>query len=473
MKKTICSSFALLLSALLLLPILASCSIVQEFTHTYQYESDGVNHWRVCTECREKTAEEPHTLRLKESVAATCDHEGYEVYECSVCGYAKTDFSPKRAHDFQPVEGSDACECSLCHRKETALVELPEEERYGYRYLASLPRAEVYLRAYGKLATAVAARSAKASLYEDLTRDELTTIYSCVSADHPEYFWVGTRYEYTYSEKEIRDVTLPYLLSEGDMAPAKEVFNAAADKILSGISASMTDLEKELYIHDVIVKNNVYDETQKAPMTHSAYGALVLGTSVCDGYTKLFHYLMARCGVLTVAVSGYSGENHSWNAVLLDGDWYMVDLTWDDPIGQEPGVASHTYFNLSWDRFSLDHSFTTPKGEFIDNYYDIPSCTSDKYDYFKYFGYEGELNIESIERVMRLQAEKGETSHFQIRITGLSGTADEKVKAITSYMRSETGLYSTVARILGKRASAIQISYGTSADGSILKITVE
>ena len=499
MKKTTVSFLILIISALLLVPLLSSCdffddlaknlgdfldygksvrsvasSAVGEQTHKFNYSFDEAEHWGFCEDCGVMSFREPHAFVSEESVAATCENIGYDISKCSICKYEKTVFEPQNAHEFQIVDGSDLRECVNCHRKEGPLTEIPESERYGYTYLSSLENSETYLRIYKKLSAAAAVAKDKLELKELITTDELSTIYYCFVKDHPEYFWLANnKYQYTIDGKKIDTLELLYYLHGDHLSEAKVAFNRAADEILSGVLSSMTDFEKELYIHDTIVKKNIYDETTGAPMTHSAYGALVYNYSVCDGYSNLFSYLLTRCGVQSAVIWGYSlGSGHAWNAVKLDGEWYMVDPTWDDPLGNEPDEVSHTYFNCSWDEFSVNHSFEDSAGEKFDNYYDIPECNSEKYNYFSYFGYEGELKTADIEKVVRLQFKKGQTENFQIRINGITGTSDEKKEKIESFVARDPELKSVLARVLGKSSWSI-ISYSVSDDGSILKLSLK
>ncbi|MBQ7173245.1 MAG: hypothetical protein IJR88_03930 [Clostridia bacterium] len=474
MKKAACSFLSLTLALILFASSLVSCSAIQKIfhTHSYDYFHDDTTHWRVCRECGEKTETEPHALICEEHLDATCEKEGFDVFTCSDCGFRQTDFLTQTAHRFERSEQSDPAICAVCGRMESDLVELPQSERYGYRYLAALANSEIYLPVYRKLSASIAARKDAVALHQNLTKEELARIYFCVSCDHPEYFWLTSNYEYSYSGTEIREVTPSYYFSSSELASAKEKFSAAANEILAGLSSSMTDFEKELFIHDAIVKSNTYDESHKAPVNHSAYSALVLGCSVCDGYSKLFHYFMARAGILSVNLIGYSNELHSWDAVKLDGDWYMVDPTWDDPTGHGENTVQHTYFNCPWAQFASDHSFVEPGGEPIKNHFEIPSCTSDRYNYFTYFGYEGDLNLTNIDRVIRSQWKQGQTVNFQLCVSNLSGTPEERTAAIRAFFERESNLYPTVSKALGRRDS-FSISYSVSPDGNILTLYID
>lgn len=124
--------------------------------------------------------------------------------------------------------------------------------------------------------------------------------------------------------------------SKTQLAQMTDVFNAEVEKALAGIDESMSDLEKALYCHDYIIKTNAYDyknflNNTVSNTSHSAYGALVLKTSVCDGYSLAFSYLMKQCGINARLVTS-SHMAHAWNAVEIDGSWYFLDLTHDDPV---------------------------------------------------------------------------------------------------------------------------------------------
>ena len=66
-------------------------------------------------------------------------------------------------------------------------------------------------------------------------------------------------------------------------------------------------------------------------MVYTSYGAFVNHNAVCQGYALAFKVLMDRAGIPCCYVSS-DAINHAWNMVRLDGNWYHVDVTWDDPI---------------------------------------------------------------------------------------------------------------------------------------------
>lgn len=136
--------------------------------------------------------------------------------------------------------------------------------------------------------------------------------------------------------------------------------------MLSHAKAEMSDLEKALAIHDVLVRECDYDYINYLNNTlpeasFSAYGALVNGVSVCQGYALAYMDLLKHLDIPCVVVSSYS-MNHAWNMVYLDGSWFHVDATWNDPVIQNndytiEGRVGHQYFLASDSEITmLSHS---------------------------------------------------------------------------------------------------------------------
>ena len=131
------------------------------------------------------------------------------------------------------------------------------------------------------------------------------------------------------------------------------------------VTEGMTDFEKELALHDALVELGHYDRTvynhatpQGRPDNTNPYGILVEGYGICLGYATAFQLLMDLAGVecLTVVGASYrSTSDHAWNLVRLEGEWYGVDPTWNDPASWEDVPESdwdwthHRHFNVTSD----------------------------------------------------------------------------------------------------------------------------
>ena len=136
----------------------------------------------------------------------------------------------------------------------------------------------------------------------------------------------------------------------------------AADRLLAGIvgNDSLTDAEKACLIHDRLIDNceYAYEYDYKTELVHEAYGALVAGRCVCDGYSHAYMYLCRRAGVecfyQDAFPEGLVDVGHAWNVVYITEDGvrrpYYVDSTWDDDFRD-----THYFFMISYDTFSLTH----------------------------------------------------------------------------------------------------------------------
>lgn len=77
------------------------------------------------------------------------------------------------------------------------------------------------------------------------------------------------------------------------------------------------------------------------PTAFHAYGALMEGQAVCQGYAYAFKMLCDQAQIPCWIVTGYYKEPHAWNYVLLNGNYYQVDITWDD--AQDRPARSQTF----------------------------------------------------------------------------------------------------------------------------------
>ncbi len=152
--------------------------------------------------------------------------------------------------------------------------------------------------------------------------------------------------------------------------------------------------------------------------------------AIADGYSKLFKKLCDLNYIECELIVGYArtkpyqignnmGVNHAWNAVMLDADWYYLDVTWAAgycPEDEETGrllkyVKEYTnhYWLSSFERFSKNHY--PKKGYFIE-----PSALTKEQFFMRphYFSPEILENIDDeVPSVGVLKVKKGETIHFK------------------------------------------------------------
>lgn len=123
-------------------------------------------------------------------------------------------------------------------------------------------------------------------------------------------------------------------------------------------SALETDYEKLEIINDYLVEYCEYlSEAMELPEAHTtaftAYGALIEGQAVCEGYTNAVQLYCEAVDIPCVKVTGIvDGGNHIWNAVYLENKWWMLDTTFNDPIGIQDENDRLRFFLIDMDTFA-------------------------------------------------------------------------------------------------------------------------
>ena len=167
--------------------------------------------------------------------------------------------------------------------------------------------------------------------------------------DNPEYFWVGGEIKNAHSSGgNMYDFTITYAYTDPDViAEKKAALDSATADILLQIDDEMTDFEKVMTVHDYMVLNYSYGTSD---VMHTIF-IMTEKTGVCMGYALAFNHLMNVLGIDCTYVAS-NEMNHAWNLVKLDGQWYHIDLTYDDPTRNYQNMFAyirHEYALLSSD----------------------------------------------------------------------------------------------------------------------------
>lgn len=215
-----------------------------------------------------------------------------------------------------------------------------------------------------------------------MSGETLDDAFFRITRECPELFWV-TGYSATYTEAEATvNFSVVDGLSEEQLRRMSDELDSAADKVARQAAMYPSDYDRVLFVHDYIVEHTNYDTAGAATGVNgiwsTAYGCLVKGNAVCQGYAEAFLLLMDKLGIPAGMVAGVTDVGlHAWNYVYVNGAYYWLDTTWDDPsFTNGEGSLQHTYFLINDEMLLRSRTIDD-----VGNGY-VPVCTTLDANYF-------------------------------------------------------------------------------------------
>lgn len=145
------------------------------------------------------------------------------------------------------------------------------------------------------------------------------------------------------------------------------VLNRAREIVQEITAPDDSPHQKVRAIHDYVVSHLTYDEGMTK---FTAYEALTEGKTVCQGYALLVHAMLREAGIPGQIIEGEAGGTlHAWNLVQLDGSWYHLDATWDDPLPNRGKQIRYTYYLRTDEEMRGDHIWEAGQAPAADRAY--------------------------------------------------------------------------------------------------------
>ncbi len=229
-----------------------------------------------------------------------------------------------------------------------------------------------------------------------LSADEFERKYYDFCMMYPELL-LDTSWSWRIIGGMVQQIKPVYLFPQEEMPAQRQRLKNTISAFATKVSELYQDpLEQMLYLHDSFAAKCEYDTevankagevelTAEEARSFHAYGLFFNDIAVCQGYAQAFY---AICQELGYQVSYCRNNSHIWNYIKLDGEWYQMDVTWDDPVPDKPNSAIHKYFLCS-DEIMSDHApsqWRTPLGS-------IPTCNSTKYQTGYLFNFPAQKSI--------------------------------------------------------------------------------
>ena len=310
--------------------------------------------------------------------------------------------------------------------------------RYAYNTLTDDEKA-----LYDAIVGAATSMNFKIRGTDDISMEKWAKVYGMVYNQEPQIFWLHPKLK----------VGKLYF-SESDTAKLTEMqkqIDAVADKLVDEASKMSSTYEKLKHFHDYLVYNSTFELADDA-YNQSIYNAFSGGTSKqgniqCAGYARAMQYLCDKAGIDCMVITGENetGSTHAWNKVKVEGEWYNLDTTWDDPI-----LSTPEYDYLRYNFFLVPDSWVNEKTHFKINekalnsgstykYFDPPAATATAQNYFIKNGFVYN-DADSADKAIKAELDKAadaglSVAHIMVGSKDVYDAITGKAKEYQSYVK--------------------------------------
>ena len=191
---------------------------------------------------------------------------------------------------------------------------------------------------------------------------------------HPQYYFLRPRVSAVKNNKDDRyqyALTIEFydLFKNGSVRALETIkVRKQLEEWCGQLKEETSNYDKTRTIHDLICKKVSYDNDVVAAgydwdidshYSQSMYSVATTDKTVCAGYAITFSCLANYCGLNNTAVTG---SGHAWDMAAIDGNWYNIDVCWDDGYN-----ITYSYFLVS-DKQSQNNNNYHFKEEYWEKY---------------------------------------------------------------------------------------------------------
>lgn len=236
---------------------------------------------------------------------------------------------------------------------------------------------------------------------EQILNNSFQLAINALNFDNPELFYIDvskvylltkittklwvTRYDVEIGASQGQSYLNSSFETESDVNYAIRLIENEKSFIKSRLSGNIENQIRG--VHDYLIDNLEYDSSLSNDNIYNIYGALVNRYTVCEGYARAFKTIMDDLNIPCLIACGTGinskgeTESHAWNYVQIDGKWYAIDVTWDDPVIVGEGYVSrdvnYKYYLKGSNEFFSNH---IENGDIVgDSNFRYPTLSIDNY----------------------------------------------------------------------------------------------
>ena len=301
---------------------------------------------------------------------------------------------------------------------------------------------------------------------DKFTVNDLYDVSAAFERNHPECFWIrGINWGADSSENG-KYSAVTYIITaysnptnyKSDASEYKGNFDAAIKEInAKGLSA----YETAKRIHDYIINHYSYRNESKILSSNTTNETRAVGYMLahkegcCESYAKLTKVL---CDYYNVPCILVSSDDHMWNEIQIEGEWYLYDVTWDDAENK----LSYNYFLKGSNSVNDEHHKIT------ENAY-IKLNNEGKFVPITEYGCLKDPQISKMDYKVTTPSNNTDTKQ-QITTTKTSTTAST-TKTIGKVMYRISGKNATVVKATSKKVKSVTIQSKVKIGKKSYKVT--
>ena len=302
---------------------------------------------------------------------------------------------------------------------------------------------------------------------QNLSTAEWTKVFGLVYNQEPQLFWLN-------SKSVVGRLYYNEVDSEKINSMQKEI-DATVSKLLKEANSKSTTFEKLLVFHDYLVLNSTFEKSEEAGnLNQTIYNAFSGGTSKqaniqCAGYAKAMQYLCDKAGIDCMVITGTNekGATHAWNKGKVEGEWYNIDATWDDPILSTPDTTylRYNYFLVpdEWINEKTHFSINTIKlsdGTKV-KYYDPPKASANAQNYFVKNGFVYNDKA-SADKALKAELDKAASegkavAHIMVGSDALYNEIKSDLKSYQEYIKGKNSKVTKLTESCNSNMLLIQV----------------
>ena len=183
---------------------------------------------------------------------------------------------------------------------------------------------------------------------KNYSKKDLDIALTSMDYENPHLIWLNNYYYGSEKNGGYGSIRFAYHTSlVKDRAGSLQKMDDYLKPMLTKASKLSSDIAKVKYVHDWLIYNtNDGIANDSNIYYHGAYAAIVDKQGVCQAYSYAFEYCMQKLGIQSAVADGttWCGEHHAWNMVKIGGEWYELDVYWDDLYTKAEQDYDYVYF---------------------------------------------------------------------------------------------------------------------------------